>query len=71
MKCMILGQDNNYLWELNPNFDIFKINHLGNFQQQLTNQNGYDAEGAISPNGRWIVYTSLQTGFFSLFLILP
>lgn len=29
---------------------------------QLTNTPGYDAEGAVSPDGRHIVFTSLRSG---------
>uniref|UniRef100_A0A914DKE9 WD40-like protein n=1 Tax=Acrobeloides nanus TaxID=290746 RepID=A0A914DKE9_9BILA len=51
-----------YTWDLFPQYDIFKVNEYGNLVAQLTNTWGYDAEGAISPDGKSIVFTSLRTG---------
>ncbi|EJW85747.1 hypothetical protein WUBG_03340 [Wuchereria bancrofti] len=51
-----------YTWDLFPEYDIFKVNEFGTVITRLTNTTGYDAEGAVSPDGRKIVFTSLRSG---------
>lgn len=51
-----------YTWDLFPEYDIFKVNEFGTVITRLTNTAGYDAEGAVSPDGRKIVFTSLRSG---------
>uniref|UniRef100_A0A915C4H1 Uncharacterized protein n=1 Tax=Parascaris univalens TaxID=6257 RepID=A0A915C4H1_PARUN len=51
-----------YTWDLFPDYDIFKVNEFGKVVTQLTTSAGYDAEGAVSPDGRHIVFTSMRTG---------
>ncbi|VDK53916.1 unnamed protein product [Anisakis simplex] len=51
-----------YTWDLFPEFDIFKVNEFGKIVAQLTESPGYDAEGAVSPDGRHIVFTSTRSG---------
>uniref|UniRef100_A0A1I7Y8N0 DPPIV_N domain-containing protein n=1 Tax=Steinernema glaseri TaxID=37863 RepID=A0A1I7Y8N0_9BILA len=51
-----------YVWDLFPDYDIFKVNKYGNVIARLTDTPGYDAEGAVSPDGKHIVFTSLRTG---------
>ncbi|KAI1698723.1 WD40-like beta propeller repeat domain-containing protein [Ditylenchus destructor] len=42
--------------------DIFRMDLQGKVQMQLTNETGFDGYGAVSPDGRWVVYTSMRTG---------
>uniref|UniRef100_A0A915Q7G0 Uncharacterized protein n=1 Tax=Setaria digitata TaxID=48799 RepID=A0A915Q7G0_9BILA len=51
-----------YTWDLFPEYDIFKVNEFGTVVSRLTDAAGYDAEGAVSPDGRYIVFTSLRSG---------
>ncbi|EFO20080.1 hypothetical protein LOAG_08407 [Loa loa] len=51
-----------YTWDLFPEYDIFKVNEFGTVISRLTDTVGYDAEGAVSPDGRKIVFTSLRSG---------
>ncbi|VBB27600.1 unnamed protein product [Acanthocheilonema viteae] len=51
-----------YTWDLFPEYDIFKVNEFGTVIQRLTDTVGYDAEGAVSPDGQKIVFTSLRSG---------
>ncbi|HZW38643.1 MAG TPA: hypothetical protein VFF33_05030 [Ignavibacteriaceae bacterium] len=48
-----------YVWKLYETFDIFLSDEKGNLQQ-LTNTEGYDAEGTISPKGDKIIFTSTR-----------
>lgn len=58
-----------YTWDLHPDYDIYKINQYGNILQRLTDTIGYDAEGAVSPDGKKIVFTSMRTGDPELWLM--
>uniref|UniRef100_A0A8R1XTJ9 Uncharacterized protein n=1 Tax=Onchocerca volvulus TaxID=6282 RepID=A0A8R1XTJ9_ONCVO len=51
-----------YTWDLFPEYDIFKVNEFGTIISRLTDTVGYDAEGAVSPDGQKIVFTSLRSG---------
>lgn len=43
-------------------FQIVQVNELGTVISRLTDTPGYDAEGAVSPDGRHIVFTSMRSG---------
>uniref|UniRef100_A0A0N5C881 Peptidase_S9 domain-containing protein n=1 Tax=Strongyloides papillosus TaxID=174720 RepID=A0A0N5C881_STREA len=58
-----------YVWDIFPNYDIYLVNEYGNFIKQLTDTEGYDAEGTISPDGRLIVYTSMASGDLELWIM--
>lgn len=38
------------------------MNEFGTIISRLTDTVGYDAEGAVSPDGRKIVFTSIRSG---------
>ena len=52
------GKKKRYSWDFDPSFDIFTQDLKTKKLQQLTNAMGYDAEGAYSPDGEWIVFSS-------------
>jgi Tol biopolymer transport system component len=54
-----------YAWDYDENYDIFisDINSQGQQAKNLTKTLGYDAEGAISPDGKWIVFASNRTAY--------
>lgn len=47
-----------YSWSFDENFEIFESDLKGKKIKQLTKTQGYDAEGAYSSNGEWIVFAS-------------
>ncbi|VDK55977.1 unnamed protein product [Anisakis simplex] len=51
-----------HTWELFPEYEIFSVNRFGNAFTQLTNEEGYDADADISPDGQKIVFTSMRSG---------
>ena len=59
--------DGKYVWPIYPSFDIFTADMEGNIIAQLTDEEGYDAEATVSPNGDRIVFTSMRTGDLELF----
>jgi len=57
-----------YVWPIYPTYDIFAADVDGSSGvTRLTTNDGYDAEGAISPDGRRIVFTSLRDGDLDLY----
>ena len=60
-------KDGKYVWPIYPSFDIFIADTKGNIVQQLTKEEGYDAEATVSPKGDKIVFTSMRTGDLELF----
>ncbi|KHJ80457.1 WD40-like protein [Oesophagostomum dentatum] len=58
-----------YTWDIYPDYDIFKVNEYGNIIAQLTNNNVYDAEAVISPDGKKILYTSMEHGDLDLYIM--
>ncbi len=59
--------DGKYVWAIYPGFDIFVADLNGKITKQLTNSQGYDAEGTVSPDGKKIVFTSLRSGDLELY----
>ena len=58
-----------YVWPLYPGWDIFTSDLDGSRLQRLTANGTYDAEGAVSPDGRRIVFTSLREGDLDLYVM--
>jgi TolB protein len=58
-----------YVWPLFPTWEIFSADADGANIRRLTDNDAYDAEGAISPDGRRIVFTSLRDGDLDLYLM--
>jgi TolB protein len=56
-----------YVWPIYPAYDIFAADLDGGGLTRLTDTDGYDAEGAISPDGRRIVFTSVRDGDLDLY----
>lgn len=56
-----------YVWPLYDTFDIFSADLDGSNVLQLTDTNGYDAEGTVSPDGRKIVFTSMRDGDLEIY----
>ena len=55
-----------YLWGVYPSYEIYIADLKGNILQQLTNNNFYDAEAVVSPNGDKILFTSDRSGDLEL-----
>lgn len=58
-----------YLWPIYDTYDIFVSDLNGKVLKQLTNIPGYDAEATLSPDGRWIVFTSMRNGDLDLYIM--
>lgn len=58
-----------YVWPIYPHYEIFSAGLDGSDLRRLTYNWGYDAEGAVSPDGKTIVFTSLREGDLDLYLM--
>jgi len=58
-----------YVWPIYPDYEIFSAALDGSNLRRLTDNWGYDAEGAVSPDGKTIVFTSLRDGDLDLYLM--
>src|SRR6185369_6675392 len=56
-----------YVWPIFRTYDIFSARPDGSDLRRLTETDGYDAEGTISPDGKKIVFTSMRDGDLELY----
>jgi len=57
------GKQRRYAWDYDEHYDIFAARRDGSDLQHLTDAPGYDAEGAWSPDGKRIVFSSTRNAF--------
>ncbi|MGZ4985319.1 MAG: M28 family peptidase, partial [Chthoniobacterales bacterium] len=57
------GKQRRYSWDYDEQFEIYSTKLDGSDAKNLTHSLGYDAEGAYSPDGKQIVFSSLRAAF--------
>jgi len=57
------GKQRRYSWDYDPEMDIFALDEKTGAMKRLTTAKGYDAESAYSPDGQWIVFTSMRDAY--------
>ena len=55
-----------YVWPLYDTYNIYTSNPDGSDVQMLIGGEGYDAEATVSPDGKYIVFTSTRSGDLEL-----
>ncbi|MCH8960459.1 MAG: PD40 domain-containing protein [Bacteroidetes bacterium] len=55
-----------YVWPLYDTYDIYTVNPDGSDLQVLIGGEGYDAEATLSPDGRYVIFTSTRSGDIEL-----
>jgi Tol biopolymer transport system component len=63
------GGRRRYQWNFDPHMDIYTVNLDGTDLKRLTVEEGYDAEGSYSSDGKQIVFTSSRDGDPDLFIM--
>ena len=54
------GQQRRYAWDYDPEMDIWVHSEKTQQLRRLTDARGYDAEASYSPDGQWIVFSSMR-----------
>jgi Tol biopolymer transport system component len=57
------GKERRYSWDYDPEMDIYAYNGKTGALKRLTTARGYDAEGSYSPDGQWIVFSSMRDAY--------
>ncbi len=57
------GKERRYAWDYDAEFDIFAFDEKSGTTKRLTTAKGYDAEGGYSPDGQWIVFSSMRDAY--------
>jgi Tol biopolymer transport system component len=60
-----------YVWPIYPDYDLWTANVDGSDLRRLTDAPGYDAEGILSTDGQWILFTSVRDGDLELYKMHP
>ena len=60
------GASGRYVWDIFPTFDIYTATPDGRDVRPLVQGPGYDAEGTVSPDGRYMIFTSTRSGDLEL-----
>lgn len=61
------SQTGRYVWDIFPTFDIYVANADGTGTELLIGGEGYDAEPTVSPDGRFVIFTSTRSGDLELY----
>ena len=56
-----------YVWPVYPSYDLWTARADGSDLKRLTDRPGYDAEATLSPDGKWVVFTSKRDGDVDLY----
>ncbi len=59
------GQQRRYSWDYDEHFELYEADLVSGTLRRLTDARGYDAEGAVSPDGQWIVFSSNREAYAS------
>ncbi len=57
------GEEQRYAWDYDPHMDLFVADAETGELTRLTEADGYDAEASYSPDGEWIVLSSLRAAY--------
>jgi Tol biopolymer transport system component len=57
------GKERRYAWDYDPEMEIYAVSEKTKEIQRLTNVRGYDAEASYSPDGQWIVFSSMRDAY--------
>ena len=57
------GKERRYSWDYDPEMDIYVYSEKTGALKRLTTARGYDAEGSYSPDGQWIVFSSMRDAY--------
>src|SRR6478752_5280078 len=56
-------KERRYSWDYDPEMDIYAYSEKSGDYRRLTNVRGYDAEASYSPDGQFIVFSSMRDAY--------
>ena len=63
LKRRAEGKQRRYAWDYDEHFELYYFNRATKDYTRLTHARGYDAEGSMSPDGKWIVFSSNRRAY--------
>jgi Tol biopolymer transport system component len=60
-----------YVWPLYDSYEVYSADLDGSNLVELTDNEFYDAEATVSPDGQWILFTSTRDGDIDLYRMRP
>jgi Tol biopolymer transport system component len=57
------GKERRYAWDYDPEMEIYAVSEKTREIDRLTSVRGYDAEASYSPDGAWIVFSSMRDAY--------
>ena len=57
------GKERRYSWDYDPEMDIYALSQKTGALKRLTTARGYDAEASYSPDGQWVVFSSMRDAY--------
>ncbi len=57
------GKERRYSWDYDPEMELYVHHPDSGELEQLTHAFGYDAEASYSPDGQWVVFTSMRDAY--------
>ena len=57
------GKERRYSWDYDTEMEIYAVDEKTKEIQRLTTVRGYDAEASYSPDGQWIVFSSMRDAY--------
>ncbi len=62
----VFSAEGRYVWPIYPDYDIYAANPDGSNTELLIGGEGYDTEATVSPDGKWVIFTSTRSGDLEL-----
>jgi Tol biopolymer transport system component len=63
LELRAAGKEHRYSWDYDPEMDLYVSDRASGSLRRLTDVRGYDAEGSYSPDGEWIVFSSMRDAY--------
>lgn len=57
------GKERRYSWDYDPEMELYAYSERTGALKRLTTATGYDAEASYSPDGQWIVLSSMRDAY--------
>jgi Tol biopolymer transport system component len=63
LEMRAAGKERRYAWDYDPEMDLYLYRASSGALERLTEVRGYDAEASFSPDGDWIVFSSMRDAY--------